>query len=332
MRSLYLTLSSCFLRAFLTETGAESSTQRRWLELAGISIDTLTAVNGRVTEDQFSVLYRLIARELNDEMLNLLSRPVPGGAMKVAGYSMIAAPTVGIALHRYTRLLQMLNFQFQVKVSRTGDFASIALEEPGVPLHTERMGLELSLKALHGVTSWLVGNNIPLTSVDFARPAPPYIDDLHVLFPGPINFDCATTSITFDASTLDSRVKRTEQDLREFLSCQPRDWLSEPSAKQPITDKVRTCLLEGNIGTLKALDIARALNMSLRTLSRRLEEEGTTIKDTKDKLRRDLALHRLTKTQDAISEIASDLGFADIPSFYRAFRTWTGVPPGAYRR
>ncbi|WP_175691650.1 AraC family transcriptional regulator [Burkholderia anthina] len=332
MSKLSLTLSSCFLRAFLAETGVESSYQCRLLELAGISADTLTAVNGRVTEVQFSTLYRLIARQTNDEMLNLLSSSVPGGTMKFAGYSMIAAPTVGVALHRHSRLLQMLNREILVTISRTDEFASITLDTSSALMHGKRMGLELALKVFHGTTSWLIGENISLNRVDFSLPAPPYVDDLRTLFPGPIYFDRPTTMLMFDASILDEAVKRTEHDLRTFLSCQPRDWLSEPSATHTIADKVRKCLLRGNVGTMKAPDIAKGLNMSLRTLSRRLEEEGTTIKDTKDTVRRDLALHRLTQTQDAISEIASDLGFADIPSFYRAFRAWTGVPPGAYRQ
>jgi AraC-like DNA-binding protein len=49
-------------------------------------------------------------------------------------------------------------------------------------------------------------------------------------------------------------------------------------------------------------------------------------------LRRDLAIHRLTQTRDSISDIANTLGLGDIASFYRAFRGWTGVAPGAYRR
>lgn len=331
MSNLSLTLSSCFLRSFLAETGVGLSIRASLLELAGISADTLTAANGRITEDQFSVLYRLIARQTNDEMLNLLASPVPGGAMKFAGYAMIAAPTVGVALHRHCRLLHMLNRDIQVEISRTNAVTSVTLATTSTLLPGKRMGLELALKAFHGTVSWLIGKNIPLTRVDFSLPAPPYIDDLRALFPGPINFDCPTTAMMFDTPILDMPITRNENDLRAFLSCQPRDWLSEPSINHTIADKVRRCLREGNVGKMKAQDIARVLNMSLRTLSRRLEEEGTSIKSTKDTLRRDIALHRLTQTPDAISEIASDLGFADIPSFYRAFRAWTGVPPGAYR-
>lgn len=330
--SLCLTLSSRFLQAFFTETGTQPAEQYRLMEQVGIAADTLTAANGRVTEDQFSTLYRLMASETNDELPNLLSRPMPGGAMKFAGYSMIAAPTTGIALYRFSRFLRMLNHDFDIQVARDGELASISLVALSEPARYRKMAMELTLKVFHGTASWLIGRNIPLFKVDFSFPAPPYLDDLYTLFPGPLNFDCPTTMMTFDASLLDQKFHRTERDLRTFLSCQPHDWLYSPSVKQPVAHLVRTCLLEGDVGSMKAPDIAKALNMSMRTLCRRLEQEGASVKEVKDALRRDLAIHRLTQTEDPISEIGEDLGFGDIPSFYRAFRGWTGVAPGAYRR
>lgn len=330
--SLCLTLSSRFLQAFFSETGTDLPTQQRLMEQVGIAADTLTSSTGRVTEDQFATLYRLMASARNDELLGLLSRPMPGGTMKFGGYSIIAAPTTGIALHRYSRLLKMLSDDFEVLISRNDGLASIALREPDGPRRCRPMGLELTLKVFHGVGSWLIGRNIPLMAVNFSFPAPTYLDDLYSLFPGPLNFDCPMTTMTFDASLLDLQFHRTERDLRTFLSRQPRDWLCSPSVRQPVAHQVRTCLLEGGVGSMKVPDIAKTLNMSLRTLCRRLEQEGMSVKEVKDALRRDLAIHRLTQTEDPISEIAEGLGFGDIPSFYRAFRSWTGVAPGAYRR
>ncbi len=330
--SLHLTLSSCFLRAFFDETRTDSANQLRLLEAVGIGTDTLAADNGRITEDQFAALYRLMAAESKDEMLGLFSRPLAGGAMKFGGYIMITASTVGVALYRYSRFLHMITDDVEVVVAREEGIGSVTFVEPAGPRRSGTMGLELLLKVIHGVMSWLIGRNVPLISVDFAFAAPSHVDDLHTLFPGPIRFDQAATAITFDVGLLDLSFRRTEQDLRVFLSRQPSEWLCSPSAKQPVTHLVRTCLLERGIGSFGAAEIAKSLNMSSRTLSRRLEGEQTTLKHIQDTLRRDLAIHRLTQTRDPISDIANDLGFGDIASFYRAFRGWTGVAPGAYRR
>jgi len=78
--------------------------------------------------------------------------------------------------------------------------------------------------------------------------------------------------------------------------------------------------------------VARQLNLSPRTLHRRLEEEGSSFRAIKDALRRDLALSRLTKTTQPLGQISADLGFADPSAFFRAFVSWTGTSPSQYRK
>src|SRR5690625_4151954 len=63
-----------------------------------------------------------------------------------------------------------------------------------------------------------------------------------------------------------------------------------------------------------------------------LAAEGTTFQNTKDQLRRDLAIELLNKTTLPVAAIGSRLGFQDAAAFNRAFRHWTGSAPGAYRK
>jgi AraC-like DNA-binding protein len=77
--------------------------------------------------------------------------------------------------------------------------------------------------------------------------------------------------------------------------------------------------------------VAAALAMSVPTLRRRLEDEGTTFTDLVDDVRRDLAERYLREPQRSISEIAILLGFAHAPAFHKAFRRWKGVTPSEHR-
>ena len=45
-----------------------------------------------------------------------------------------------------------------------------------------------------------------------------------------------------------------------------------------------------------------------------------------------MAIRQLTRTRQTVGEIAQALGFAEPSAFHRAFRQWTGVSPGDYRR
>jgi AraC-like DNA-binding protein len=80
-----------------------------------------------------------------------------------------------------------------------------------------------------------------------------------------------------------------------------------------------------------ALGTAHALHMSRRTLSRRLEQEGTSFADERDYARRELALTYVRTSERPLTEIAFSLGFSHVESFHRAFKRWTGETPRAYR-
>ncbi|MGE0786532.1 MAG: AraC family transcriptional regulator ligand-binding domain-containing protein [Sandaracinaceae bacterium] len=82
--------------------------------------------------------------------------------------------------------------------------------------------------------------------------------------------------------------------------------------------------------TLAAL--ATELKTSVRTLQRRLREEGTTFA-----ARRDAVLHReaerlLARGDLSLEEVAERLGYSGRPAFARAYRRWTGRTPGDTRR
>ena len=73
--------------------------------------------------------------------------------------------------------------------------------------------------------------------------------------------------------------------------------------------------------------LASALNVSVRTLHRQLEEEGTSLQALKDAVRREQAIEQLCRTTQPIKQIALSLGFASEKTFARAFRQWTGESP-----
>jgi AraC-like DNA-binding protein len=78
-------------------------------------------------------------------------------------------------------------------------------------------------------------------------------------------------------------------------------------------------------------DIARLLNMSRRTLQRKLAEADLTYQQLVDDTRRDLALRYIEDPSKSITEITFMLGFSGQSAFTRAFRRWTGSAPSGYR-
>jgi AraC-like DNA-binding protein len=78
--------------------------------------------------------------------------------------------------------------------------------------------------------------------------------------------------------------------------------------------------------------VARQLGTTPRTLQRRLREEETSFQQVLDEVRREVALTHMRSRRATIDEVAFLLGFEKPNSFHRAFKRWTGVSPGEFRR
>ena len=99
-----------------------------------------------------------------------------------------------------------------------------------------------------------------------------------------------------------------------------------------MTDRVRAALLELLPGGHASMsDVARSLSVSTRTLQRRLSDEDTTFQAVLTATRTRLARHYLSTGELSANEISFLLGYDDPKSFYRAFRTWTGLTPTTAR-
>ncbi|MNP52254.1 Urease operon transcriptional activator [compost metagenome] len=79
-------------------------------------------------------------------------------------------------------------------------------------------------------------------------------------------------------------------------------------------------------------EVALHLQLPTWTLRRKLAEEGTCFRSLLNDTRRDLAETYIRDTELAFGEIAYLLGFASAEALQRAFKRWTGITPGEFRR
>lgn len=84
------------------------------------------------------------------------------------------------------------------------------------------------------------------------------------------------------------------------------------------------------VPTLEA--VASNLNVSSRSVQRRLQEEGVTYQQLVDSIRKSLALHYLQTGQRPVKEVSYILGYNELSAFHRAFRRWTGTTPINYQK
>jgi AraC-like DNA-binding protein len=109
--------------------------------------------------------------------------------------------------------------------------------------------------------------------------------------------------------------------------------LSALHAQASLRERVRAVLLETlPAGTSSINAVAQRLAISKRSLQRQLAEESIGFQELLSEVRHELARHYLSRTDISAGEISWLLGFQESNSFIRAFRSWTGTTPAAYRQ
>lgn len=102
---------------------------------------------------------------------------------------------------------------------------------------------------------------------------------------------------------------------------------------EAMTDKVRALLRHAIHG--QAPDVAKAANaldVSVRTLARRLATEGTSFQTLHDAQRQETCCRLRARSGYTIEEIAFLAGYSELSTFHRAFRRWTQKTPAEFRK
>lgn len=171
-------------------------------------------------------------------------------------------------------------------------------------------------------------------AVRFAHHRPADDREHRELFACPLFFDAEVSSISIDRATMSLPMLAAQPDLANILA-RHADAVVASLAKSNDDLRARTkeAIIAGFAdGTSNVADVAKRLGTSARTLQRRLSELDTSHADLLDEARTELARRYLGERSLSIAEVAFLLGYADVPTFHRAFKRWTKCTPGEHRR
>jgi AraC-like DNA-binding protein len=177
----------------------------------------------------------------------------------------------------------------------------------------------------------LIGRHYSPVRIEFRRSRPSKIDDFELLLRCPLIFDAAQTRLVFDQETVERHLDGANPELARHNDAIALQYLSQLE-RDNIGARVREALTQRLArGEPSQDDIAEILNMSARTLQRKLLDGGTTYQEILDDTRHALALAYLSASRHSVSDVTYLLGFSAGSCFTRAFRRWTGQSPSDWR-
>ena len=321
-----------FARAIVAAYDRYGQDPTRALALAQIPPERLAEAGARMTARQMELLSGAAMQELDDEGLGAFSRRLPWGSYGMLARASLSAPTLGMALRRWCRHHGLLTDDLRLHLEEHDAVATIALE-PRTDLHGQHEFCQVHvLRNIHGLACWYVDSRVALLEARFPYPAPPHADAYPLMFPAPLRFEAGRAEIRFDARYLQLPIRRDEKAMRQMLQRALPLTVLQYRRDRLLVPRVRQALLTEPGRTHNAEGLAALLALSPRTLHRQLAEEGASLQQLKDEVRRERASELLLRTDRPTKQIAAEVGFRNEKSFIRAFRAWTGRTPGEYRQ
>ena len=181
----------------------------------------------------------------------------------------------------------------------------------------------------------LAGLSWEPVEVCLTRPPPVAIRPYRELFRTRVRFGADQNAVIFDAGWLSHPLGGSKSSAQECLM-REIDRLAAAGAGSLAAELRRTLyrlFISGSAHGDASLEYVSSLfAVHRRTLNRRLQIEGTTFKALIESTRYDIARQLLRDTQLTTSDIAINLGYADVTAFCRAFRRWSGSSPAAWRK
>ncbi len=175
------------------------------------------------------------------------------------------------------------------------------------------------------------GDELVAAQVLMAHPEPECSQKTCDYFRTEIQFDAEKSSLTIARADADRLLPSANKQIALMHDEMLMKYLIE--IKQgDIVQQVKSIILE-NLpdGTVTDKLVASQLNLSERSLQRRLKEHQTTFRFTLESVREMVAKQYIKNPMNRMSDIAFLLGFSEQSAFSRAFKKWTGQSPVEYR-
>lgn len=178
----------------------------------------------------------------------------------------------------------------------------------------------------------IFGDDIHFDSVQFTFNDEANRAEYESIYGGKVEFDCPQNSWALDTG-LFSRERKdgNRSDCTRYLPyC--NELMAQLKQKDSLVNDIQQILVScaGDYPDIEML--SSAFNVSSRTLRRQLANVGTSYQKILNKVRCQLSIEYLIRTDIAIDDISNLIGFSDVTNFRHAFKKWVNKTPSAYRK
>jgi AraC-like DNA-binding protein len=298
---------------------------------AGIAIDEVDSPSARLPVDSVQQVWQFAHAHTDDCFGIRVAQHLTPASLHAMGLSLWCSNTLRELFERYIRYRCVLSHMHFCELIDEGESVRLSLVDE------RRIKSEITNDA---ATAFFLGIARRLYREDFS-PRELHITrslgeerrDIEEFFQTEIVENAGGYCVLFAAEDLEAPLRFANPELATQLDLIIERYIAEFGLISEYMLRVRTEIhrLIG-LGSVSLELVADNLNVTARTLQRRLASEKSSYNILLDQVRKQLALEYSAAPKASATEIAFRLGFTDSGSFGRSFRRWTGQSFSEYRQ
>jgi AraC-like DNA-binding protein len=276
-------------------------------EAAGVSSEVYEADKALFGPEDLSNISRYVKRLMDDEFCGLTRRHCKAGTLALACELILPSSDLQEALDKAFRFYALVNDDIQFDLTAEDELADIRVHVMEPALDPASYLPEWFLLLWRSLSSWLIGEEIPILKTRFSHQAQGVVEEYKQVFASDCAFAQPENSISFHGGYLRKPISRTLEDLKAFYATSSIDLINFSGVDYSLKSRVRSVLKNYFFDTQRFYPmqaIARKFNLSEQSLRRRLDEEGSSYRAIKEDIRREAAINWLLDDRIPISEVS----------------------------
>lgn len=296
----------------------------------GINVDIAYKPNERIETSKLQKVWQIAVDESGDQCIGLTyAKLLQPASLCGLGLSWITSDTLKDSINRLIRFQRAISTATEFSLNELDDCYQVIfrsnLKEP------VDVSYDAAIAALFQMCKITYGPELKAEKVSISHSKPDCAEQFNDFFGVSVEFNAKESQIFFNKQTFETKLTSSNPDLARMNDQIVIKYLNSFD-KTNISMRVREHIIEQLTNGIPQQDqIAISLNLSLRSLQRKLSDEGTSYKEILDDTRLQLSKQYLMGSNRPIIEIGFLLGFSEPGNFARAFRRWTGASPHEYR-
>jgi AraC-like DNA-binding protein len=319
-----------YIDAYLQELGVDSGLVFRD---AGLAYPEYVKPEERISLFELAKLIEQVNAHVNmPDFFLQLGKRIPLMAHGKVGMAMLACKDVRTLLALAGKFVPLVFSSLRLSLNTDGENTGFSIQvQTDFPL--------LNMAVTEAMLGTTLVNLTRLSDVDVKphKAVIAYQKPIHhlayeALLRCPIEFDASKTELSFQNKHMLMPIQTADTLGGGLLVQQCQEDLKQIGQGLSFTNRMTEIVINNLTMSPSIAFVASKMQISERSLRRRLAEEGVSFRDLVKRIRHEKAVHLLEKTDVRIDKLAQELGYKETASFRRAFNIETGVSPRRWRQ